>query len=166
MRPMNSKAREVEHLVAKFANERRLQRGLDRLDSDRALTAAAREHSRDMARRWYFDHESKRYGEPTDRVKKYDSVSENISKEINWNQSPGSIAGDAIEGWMKSPGHRHNILESNHTRQGVGVWKNGDEVYLTHMFLPKWASVESSHRGSQDDPIGRWIESAKRYLKP
>lgn len=58
MRPMNAKTRKVEHLVAKFSNEHRVQRGLERLDTDWVLTSPARKHSRDTARRAYCHRDS------------------------------------------------------------------------------------------------------------
>lgn len=134
---MNAKAKRVEYLVMKFLNERRADRGLDRLTTDSALRSAAREHSRDMARRGYLAHESDQHGGPSDRVKKYDTVAENIDMEKNlWPKSAGKIAGSAVESWMQSTGHRNNILRDSHRIQGVGVWKADRDVYLTHLFSP------------------------------
>ncbi len=41
----------------------------------------------------------------------------------------------AIDGWMKSPGHRDNILRPIFTQTGVGVWQEGDKYYITQLFL-------------------------------
>lgn len=165
---MNSKARQVEHLVAKFANERRASRGLDRLDSDRALTSAAREHSRWMARHELLTHyrgaglKHKTRG-PSSRVKKYEDVAENISKRWDWSRPPGKIAGHILDGWMRSKDHRENILKADYVGQGIGVWKNGDIIYTTQMFLPKWADYEQTG-GLDEDPIGDFIDDVKRRL--
>lgn len=148
---MNAKARKVEHLVAKFANERRADRGLDRLDSDRALTSAAREHSRWMAKTGNYRHfrdsgDGVRGGGPSDRVNVYDEATENCHQIFGWNRSPRSIAAEALDGWMTSKGHRENILKADHVRQGVGVWRNGDAIYLTQMFVPHWATDDPKYR--------------------
>lgn len=135
---MNGKAKRVEYLVMKFINERRVERGLDRLDTDNALRSAAREHSRDMARRGYVAHQSEHYGGPVDRVKNYDRVAENIHMEEKlWGNSPIDIAGQSVKSWMQSAGHRENILRNSNRIQGVGVWKSGQTVYLTHLFSPE-----------------------------
>lgn len=31
----------------------------------------------------------------------------------------------------------HVVLKADYARQGVGVWKNGDDICLTQMFLPR-----------------------------
>lgn len=132
---MNSKAKKVEHLVMKFANERRASRGFARLDTDNALVSAAREHSRHMAKNDYLSHYSRERGPVERRVSKYSVLGENISKKYDWNRSPGLIAGEVVESWMGSTGHRRNILKADYVRQGVGVWKTGDYVYTTQIFL-------------------------------
>ena len=35
--------------------------------------------------------------------------------------SPEEIAQNAVSGWMSSPGHRQNILDSSYDRAGVGI---------------------------------------------
>ena len=41
----------------------------------------------------------------------------------------------AVEGWMKSPGHRENILRPVFRETGVGVWRTGNTYYITQLFL-------------------------------
>ena len=51
----------------------------------------------------------------------YDSVTTvNGVAHYDWN-SPEKIAGKALEGWMKSPGHQENILTPQWKREGIGV---------------------------------------------
>lgn len=51
-----------------------------------------------------------------------------------WNSSD-KIAGKALEGWMKSPGHRKNILTPHWKREGIGVEISADDkVYITQNF--------------------------------
>jgi len=52
----------------------------------------------------------------------------------DWNSSE-KIAGKALAGWMKSPGHRENILTPQWKREGIGVEIGPDEkVYITQNF--------------------------------
>ena len=41
----------------------------------------------------------------------------------------------AMDGWMKSPGHRENILRPDFTDTGVGVCHDGATYYFTQLFL-------------------------------
>ncbi len=40
-----------------------------------------------------------------------------------------------MEGWMKSPGHRVNVLRPDFTDTGVGVCRDGTTYYFTEVFL-------------------------------
>jgi uncharacterized protein YkwD len=134
---------EVEALIIMLINDERQQYGLSTLSEDSLLTSLAREHSISMVENNFFSHE--RY--PGERP-------------LNYNQSPGTIRGEnlakiptrqyipgpylslqevcewAVSGWMDSPGHRANILESRYTKTGVGVSfsDEGDYLYITQIF--------------------------------
>ena len=45
------------------------------------------------------------------------------------------LANLVVDGWMDSPGHRENILNSTYDVEGIGVAINDDEeVYVTQNF--------------------------------
>jgi len=49
--------------------------------------------------------------------------------------SSNDVANAMMKGWMNSPGHRANILESDYNFIGVGVAYNGyNTYYLTQDF--------------------------------
>ena len=85
--------------------------------SDR-LHQAARAHAQDMARREYFEHESPDGSQPRDRVRRagyaYRLVGENIAF------GPVS-AEEVVAGWLNSPGHCANIMDSRFRDMGVAV---------------------------------------------
>jgi uncharacterized protein YkwD len=55
-------------------------------------------------------------------------------KTYDWNSSD-KIAADAVTGWMKSPGHRRNILEKTYQKTGIGISiSKDDKVYITQVF--------------------------------
>ncbi len=141
-------------------NEERAKHGLSALAWDKALSRIAAGHSRDMATRKYLGHDSPegqgfphRYREAgytcAIRIGRtihggaenialgnlYDSVTTvNGVAYYYWNSSD-KIAGKALEGWMKSPGHRKNILTPHWKREGIGVEISADDkVYITQNF--------------------------------
>lgn len=91
------------------------------------LQKAARAHSKDMIRRDYFSHDTKgkysfdqrlrRFGY-TPRGYRYYTTGENIAYGSGSKGSPNSIT----RAWMKSPGHRHNILNGKFREIGVGTY--------------------------------------------
>jgi uncharacterized protein YkwD len=91
--------------------------GLSVLKIDLKLTAAARDHSKDMATLGFFAHESPVPGKttPWDRAKNFgtSASAENIAM--------GYADGNAANlGWFHSPGHHKNML-GGHDRIGLGV---------------------------------------------
>ena len=83
----------------------------------------------------YFDHTSPTYGSPFDMMKtfniSYKAAGENIAMG---QRTPSEVMTD----WMNSSGHRANILNSNFTELGVGIYKGANgTIYWTQMFIGK-----------------------------
>ncbi len=105
-------------------NVERRQRGLQALRLSRRLTAAAENHSRQMGRRGFFEHESADGSAFWKRVQRfyrstgyrYWSVGENLL----W-ASPSIGVGGAVTAWMNSPGHRSNILSREWREVGIAA---------------------------------------------
>ncbi|WP_336046624.1 CAP domain-containing protein [Solibacillus ferritrahens] len=121
-----------EEKVVELTNVERTKNGLNALQIDRPLMAAAREKSQDMKNNNYFSHTSPTFGSPFDRLKalniSYKAAGENIAKG---QKSPEQV----VEAWMNSAGHRANILDKNFTHIGVGYVKDGH--IWTQQFIKK-----------------------------
>ena len=119
-----------EQQVADLVNAERAKAGLPALKLNWELSRVARIKSQDMHDKKYFAHQSPTYGSPFDMMKKfgisYRTAGENIAQGY---ATPQSV----MTGWMNSPGHRANILNSSFTQIGVGYFKDGN--YWTQMFL-------------------------------
>ncbi|WP_242888874.1 CAP domain-containing protein [Actinomadura litoris] len=103
--------------VASLTNAERAKAGCKPLRVDARLARAARRHSADMAARNYFDHTSRNGDSPWKRMEDagYPSPgAENIAKGY-------ATAAAVVAGWMKSPGHRANILNCDLRAIGVGM---------------------------------------------
>ncbi len=121
-----------EQEVIRLVNEIREENGLRTLTYDWELSRVARYKSQDMKDNRYFSHTSPVYGSPFQMMKsfgiKYRSAGENIAKGY---ATPEAV----VDGWMNSPGHRANILNSSFTHIGVGYVADGR--YWTQMFIGK-----------------------------
>lgn len=121
-----------EKEVIRLTNIEREKNGLNPLQVDEKLSEVAREKSQDMATNRYFAHQSPKYGSPFDMMKTfgvtYKAAGENIARG---QRSPEEV----VNGWMNSPGHRANILNSSFSHIGVGFVEEGN--HWTQQFIGK-----------------------------
>ena len=121
-----------EQEVIRLVNEIRVENGLKALTYDWELSRVARYKSQDMKDNHYFSHTSPVYGSPFQMMKNFGisfrSAGENIAKGY---RTPQAV----VNGWMNSPGHRANILNTRYTHIGVGYVPSGN--YWTQMFISK-----------------------------
>jgi uncharacterized protein YkwD len=108
----------VQQQALTLVNESRRRGGCDNLTVDRRLIVAANRHASEMARRGYFAHEDTRGERAGDRVQdagyKWSRYGENIAR------GQDSVA-EVVDGWMKSPEHRENIMDCGLREVGVGL---------------------------------------------
>lgn len=130
--PATSEVSAYEKKVLELTNQERAKAGVPALKLDVELSKVAREKSRDMQSKGYFDHNSPTYGSPFDMMKQfgisYTTAGENIAMG---QQSPEEV----VQAWMNSEGHRKNIMNANFTHLGVGHVADGN--YWTQMFIGK-----------------------------
>jgi len=151
---------ELEKRIHALINKERKKHGLSALAWDGRLSNIARAHSRDMAKRNYFSHDSPEGWGFSERYKKAGFTcavregnrvylgAENIfqnnlydrvvitdgKKSFDWNTLE-KIAQSTVQGWMNSPGHRKNILTPQLLSEGIGVAvSTDDKVYITQNF--------------------------------
>lgn len=127
---VSSSVTAFESEVVRLVNEIRAENGLKPLTQDWQLSRVARYKSQDMRDLGYFSHTSPTYGSPFNMMKSfgisYRTAGENIAKGYS---TPEAV----VNGWMNSPGHRANILNSSYTHIGVGYVASGN--YWTQMFV-------------------------------
>ena len=125
----DSYAKEFEAEVVRLVNRERKKAGLSELKHNWELSRVARYKSEDMRDKGYFSHTSPTYGSPFQMMRSfgisYRTAGENIAKGQT---TPAAV----VKGWMNSPGHRANILNSSFTEIGVG-YASGN--YWTQMFI-------------------------------
>jgi len=152
---------EIEIAVHNLVNIEREKAGLNKLLLDEQLSEIARNHSKDMVINDFFSHINLDGQSPTERGledgyvcrKDYGSyytygIAENLFQtwlyssvtyyngEMSYNWlTVDEIASKTVQKWMKSSGHRQNILNSDYIREGIGVAVSSDyKVYITEDF--------------------------------
>ncbi len=116
-----------ERAVFSLHNRIRKERNIGSLCVHPALQKAARAHSEDMIRRDYFSHDDEGGRTFDARLKsfgydpkgyRYYLVGENIAFGSGSYGEPENI----MDSWMKSDGHRRNILKKEFREIGVGAY--------------------------------------------
>lgn len=131
--PDMNKNKKMEDDVLTLVNKERRKRGIAPLTMNNNLRLLARMKSADMRDKGYFSHYSPTYGSPFNMMIKYGVKFSAAGENIAMGQP---TAASVMNSWMKSSGHRANILNPNYKEIGVGVsiTKN-DTVYWTQMFI-------------------------------
>ena len=99
-----------EHVIniVKLTNEERAAKGLKSLECDEELTRESHEWAEHMSKTGEFEH-----------------AEGDFAENIAWNTRKAS-ADAIVQNWVKSPGHRANILDSGASIIGVG-WSYSEE---------------------------------------
>jgi uncharacterized protein YkwD len=144
----------VEEAIFAMTNDIRRQNGLAVFLPDEICRTAARGHSADMLNRNYFSHTGPEGRSLKDRLPANPSArqwGENIWTGSGYDtRQTHQLAQKIMVGWMKSPGHRKNILDPGYTHLGVGVMAKNQEVKATQVFIGVTASGVPGVRESRD----------------
>jgi uncharacterized protein YkwD len=128
---------EIEQAIFQRVNQERAAAGLPALSYNGTMEHYARIKSKDMGDRGYFDHKDPQGKLITEQMKAdgvlYSAWGENIAyiQGVNGN---ATLATQFMDNWMNSSGHRANILSSNFSSIGIGVYKIGNTYYATQEF--------------------------------
>ena len=128
---------EIEQAIFQRVNQERTSAGLPALNYNTTMEKYARIKSKDMGDNGYFSHEDLQGQLITVQMKadgvSYNAWGENIAyiQGINNNSV---LATQFMDNWMNSSGHRANILSTNFSSIGIGVYKIGNTYYATQEF--------------------------------
>ena len=124
----------VANEIVRFTNEQRAKNGLSAFVTSARLMEAARIHAQQMAQYQRMDHTISGAQYPTLQSRldgvgyQYRAAAENVA----WNNP---TAQGTVTGWMNSPGHRANILNSALTEMGAAMARSAKgEPYWIQVF--------------------------------
>lgn len=124
-----------EYVILEKTNEQRAKKGLKPLVLSPQLSRAAKLHAHNMATLDHLSHEVDVRGVSnlSSRLEHVGYEGESAAENIAWNYTYSNV----VAGWMKSPGHRHNIM-GDYQSIGIGVSANADgELYFCQVFGSK-----------------------------
>ncbi len=100
-----------------LVNKARANAGAGALEFDMNVVKVARIKAKDMVDNNYFSHQSPTYGSPFDMMRQFGVSFKSAGENIAGN---ATVEG-AFDAWMKSEGHRKNILNGNFNYCGFGI---------------------------------------------
>jgi hypothetical protein len=131
--------------IVALANQARAEAGAGPLKWDAALATAAREHCLQMAAEGPISH---RYeGEPglAKRAAQAGAHFSLVEENVAFGPDPAAIH----EGWMRSPGHRENLLNPQVDRVGVAVVASRGAIYAVADYeraVPVFSSAQAESK--------------------
>jgi uncharacterized protein YkwD len=121
----------VEQSIFDQINQYRASKGLSPFTRNSKIDSQAKIHSQNMASgKTGFGHSGF-----SDRIKATGISYRGAAENVAYNQGYKDSATQAVQGWLKSPGHRGNI-EGKFNQTGIGVATNSKgAIYFTQIFI-------------------------------
>jgi uncharacterized protein YkwD len=131
--PTRSNSARIEAATLCLVNVQRARHGERALRPNADLARSAAAHSEDMVARNYFDHTSPGGETVLDRIKASSYVPSRAGYTLGENIAMGTMQlatpAAIVDGWMKSAGHRANILNAEFRDSGLGVVARAPQRY-------------------------------------
>jgi len=127
----------LEGHILDLVNRQRASAGIKPLTFSTELAKAARQHSGAMAEKGFFEHRGE--GEPAlfDRVDASGLATNHVGENIfaTTESAPNGIADQCVQMWMRSEGHRKNMMSREFEKTGIAIRTAPDgENYVTEDF--------------------------------
>lgn len=123
--PSETRTGAIKRATLCLLNRRRAARGLKKLRHNRELAVAARRHAQDMVNQDFFAHTTPGGVSFVDRILRTDYVRSSRGYSVGENLAWGSYRLGTprliVQAWMRSPGHKRNILDGRFREIGIGV---------------------------------------------
>ena len=122
--PASRSVAQVRAATVCLLNAERRARGLAPLRANAGLALAGQRHARDMVRRRYFAHASLAGRDFKTRIRRTGYLRGHraiVGENLAWGGGALATPRAIVRAWMRSPGHRANVLQPRFREVGVGV---------------------------------------------
>jgi len=135
----------VEDKILQLCNAVRVQEGLRPLTVSAPLRQAALSHSEDMMKSNYFAHKNPGNAADSLAARLLGAGLASLRWAENLYKCEGytvdQLAKNAVDAWMASPTHRHNLLNPRYNRIGIGVCGEKGSYLFTQDFAAEAIEV-------------------------
>lgn len=147
--PSLSPTGKIEQQIHRLVNDYRKSRQLTTLELDEEVSRLARDHCQSLSRIpgdpiKALSEIIVEKGEQIERAHQGSADRSNycfkklgrtyFSENVFYISGGSNIASDATKGWIKSPGHHANMINSSGRRTGIGVYASSKGFYCTQLF--------------------------------
>jgi uncharacterized protein YkwD len=125
--PSQASVKQLRAATVCLVNVERRKHGRRKLRANSGLALAGQRHARDMVRKRYFSHSTRAGRDFKDRIVRtgYTRGSAAILGEnLAWGSHHLATPRSIVRGWMRSPGHRANVLQGRFRHIGIGIVKS------------------------------------------
>jgi uncharacterized protein YkwD len=116
---------QVRGAVLCLVNRERASHGLSSLTENVKLRVSATRHTTNMLQTRFFEHTTPAGTTMVDRIRKAGYMrgasSWAVGENLAWGTGPLSTATQIQASWMRSPGHRANILRAKYREIGIAI---------------------------------------------
>lgn len=144
LRPSPANVVQVRAATLCLINAERARAGDQPLTENVMLERAAVLHSLDMANRQYFEHVDPDGVHPDARIVQQGYPPILVGENLAWGETVKSSPAVIVSMWMRSPGHRANILEPQYREIGIGMAYKAPEAQP----VPKQAAIYTTTFGA------------------
>lgn len=121
--------RRIEHQIHQLVNQERQLKRKPLLKWNETLAAEARRHAENLAGEGLFSHVDPARGDIDARLNQM-KIDWRRCGENLYEGNIGDPAVEAVRAWLKSPGHRKNMLDSGFNEAGVGAAVRGNGIIV------------------------------------
>jgi uncharacterized protein YkwD len=129
-RPATTSVETIRAATVCLINAERRERGLRPLRRNRGLRLAGQRHVRDMVRRRYFAHDSRSGRGFETRIVRTGYLGGGggmLGENLAWGEGRLATPRQIVRAWMRSPGHRRNMLSRRFREVGIGVTRRAPQ---------------------------------------
>ena len=144
LRPSERNVEQVRAATLCLLNAQRARNGVQPLTSNLLLQRAAELHSLDMAMRKFFEHRTPDGVQADARIVRQGYPPILVGENLAWGETVKSTPAVIVSMWMKSPGHRANVLDPGYREIGIGLAYEAPEAQP----VPKAAAIYTTTFGA------------------
>ncbi|MEO5936423.1 MAG: CAP domain-containing protein [Terriglobales bacterium] len=145
----------IEQRIFKLVNQAREEKGLDALKWNHKLGVAAAEHLVKMMEKRRLSHRFPNELALSERIAatglRFNAAAENVGYATDWE--------DLHSGWMRSPGHRANILNTKYDEVGIAVSLGPNGYYAVQNF------AHTTSESGTKEAEARWAAALRREVR-
>jgi len=123
--PSGQNIAKVRSATLCLLNAERAERGLAKLRTNRSLQAAASRYASRMSRQDFFAHVAPDGSSMVDRIRSTRYLRSvrrwSVGENLAWGAGARATPVQTVAAWMRSPGHKRNILDRRFREIGLGI---------------------------------------------